>query len=260
MKTNLLEGKVVVVTGGAGLLGRTFCEAICEAGGIAVVAEKDEKEGKPFAADLYKRYDQRAIFVQADITSDASLHALIESVHNEYGYIDALVNNAYPRNKNYGRAFEDVAYHDFVENMGMHVGGYFLASKHFLNYFTQQKNGGNIINMASIYGVVAPRFEIYEGTPMTMPVEYSVIKSGIIHLTKYISRYYKGRNIRCNAISPGGILNNQPEPFVERYNAYSATKGMLDPKDIAGTLVYLLSDEAKYVNGQNIVVDDGWSL
>jgi NAD(P)-dependent dehydrogenase (short-subunit alcohol dehydrogenase family) len=254
-----LNGKVIVVTGGAGLLGRVFCEAICAAGGTVIVAEKNEAEGRPVAEDLHKRFDGRAIYLPVDVTSDSSLQVLISSVHNEFGFIDALVNNAYPRNKNYGNIVEEVTYHDFVENVGMHVGGYFLASKHFGQYFTNRKQG-NIINMGSIYGVIAPRFEIYEGTPMTMPVEYSVLKAGIIHLTKYMSRYYKGRNIRCNSISPGGIENNQPESFIEHYNAFGNTKGMLSPKDICGTLVFLLSDASTYVNGQNIVVDDGWSL
>lgn len=256
---NTLQGKVVVVTGGGGFLGRTFCEAIAEAGGTVIVADSDDKHARPFAEELNQRYEQRAVFMKVDITSDSSLQALIESVHNEFGYIDALVNNAYPRNKHYGQPFEEVTYHDFVENVGMHVGGYFLASKHFLNYFSERKQG-NIINLASIYGVIAPRFELYEGLPKTMPVEYAVIKSGVIHLTKYITRYFKGKNIRCNAISPGGIYHNEPEAFVDRYKAYANNKGMLDSRDLSGTLVFLLSDASQYVNGQNIVVDDGWSL
>jgi NAD(P)-dependent dehydrogenase (short-subunit alcohol dehydrogenase family) len=257
--SNELEGKVIVVTGGAGFLGRSFCEAICAAGGTAIVAEKNAADGKPVADDLYRRYDGRAIFIQTDITSDASLQALIESVHNEFGYIDALVNNAYPRNRNYGRPFEEVTYADFIDNVGMHVGGYFLTSKHFLSYFAS-RNQGNIVNLASIYGVIAPRFELYEGLNKTMPVEYAVIKSGIIHLTKYITRYYKGKNIRCNCISPGGILNKEPEEFVQKYNTYANNKGMLSPKDLSGALVFLLSDASAFVNGQNLVVDDGWSL
>jgi NAD(P)-dependent dehydrogenase (short-subunit alcohol dehydrogenase family) len=254
-----LTGKVVVVTGGAGLIGRAFCEAICEAGGTAVIAEKNETEGIRFANELNKKYPQRALCLPVDITADASIQALIEKVHNEFGYIDALVNNAYPRTKNFGRPFEEVTYHDFVEIVGLHVGGYFLTSKHFLNYFVSRKQG-NIINLSSIYGVVAPRFEIYEGTPMTMPLEYAVIKSGIVHMTKYIARYYKGQNIRCNSISPGGVLNNQPKSFVEQYNSFASSKGMLNPQDLCGALVFLLSDGAAYVNGQNLIVDDGWSL
>ncbi|HTL80363.1 MAG TPA: oxidoreductase [Bacteroidia bacterium] len=257
--SNELTGKVVVVTGGAGLLGRSFCEAICGAGGTVIVAEKVEKEGKKLAEELQKKFDGRALYIGVDITSEASLQVLIESVHSEFGYIDALVNAAYPRNKNYGKRFEEVTYHDFVENVGMHAGGYFLAAKQFLHYFSERKQG-NIINLASIYGIVPPRFEIYEGTDMTMPIEYAVIKAGIIHLTKYITRYYKGKGIRCNCISPGGIFNKHPESFVDQYRVYSNTKGMMEPKDISGALVFLLSDASAMVNGQNLVVDDGWSL
>ncbi|HET6989771.1 MAG TPA: oxidoreductase [Bacteroidia bacterium] len=259
MINDMLNGKVVVVTGAAGLIGRAYCAAICKAGGTVILAEKNETAGRLLADSLNETYSQRAFFFKTDITSETSLQVLIETVHNEFGYIDALVNNAYPHNENFGRRFEDVTYRDFVENVGMHVGGYFLASKNFLNYFSKRKQG-NIINMASIYGVVAPRFEIYEGTQMTVSVEYAVIKSGIIHLTKYITRYYKGQNIRCNSISPGGIANHQPESFLERYNSFGSTKGMLDAKDLCGTLVFLLSDASEFVNGQNVVVDDGWSL
>ncbi len=256
---NELDGKTIVVTGGAGLLGRAFCEAICMAGGTAIVADKNEVEGKAVAADLYKRFDKRALFIMVDITSDSSIQILIDAVHNEFGFIDALVNNAYPRNKNFGKIFEEVTYHDFVENVGMHLGGYFITSKHFANYFSEHKQG-NIINLGSIYGVIAPRFEIYEETQMTMPVDYAVLKAGILHLTKYISRYFRGKHIRCNTISPGGVFNKQEEAFVRDYNSFGNTKGLLEAKDVCGTLIFLLSDASKYVNGQNIIVDDGWTL
>jgi NAD(P)-dependent dehydrogenase (short-subunit alcohol dehydrogenase family) len=254
-----LEGKIIVLTGGAGLLGQAFAEAICVAGGTVIIGEKNEKTGKEFADKLYKKYEGRTVYQSLDITSDSSIQALIATVHAEFGYIDAVVNNAYPRNKNYGKAFDEVTYHDFTDNVGMHLGGYFLVCKHFARYFTERRQG-NIINLSSIYGVVAPRFEIYEDTSMTMPVEYAVIKSGIIHLTKYMTRYFKGTGIRCNSISPGGISNQQPAAFVERYNGYASNKGMLSPNDLCGALVFLLSDASAYVNGQNLVVDDGWSL
>ena len=178
---------------------------------------------------------------------------------NEFSKIDALVNNAYPRNKNYGRKFEDVTYEDFCENVNMHLGGYFLMMQQFAEHFKKQGHG-NIINIASIYGVIAPRFDIYDNTDMTMPVEYAAIKSAIIHLTKYVAKYYKGYNIRVNCISPGGIYNNQPEPFIKSYNEYALNRGILDSSDITGILLFLLSNESKYINGQNIIVDDGWTL
>jgi len=127
----------------------------------------------------------------------------IAFVHETYGRIDALVNNAYPRNKHYGRFLMDVEYDDFCDNLNLNLGGYFLTSQQFAAYFLKQ-GFGNIVNIASIYGVVAPKFEIYENTPMTMPVEYAVIKSALIHLTKYFAKSFKGKNIRTNSLSPGG--------------------------------------------------------
>ena len=104
------------------------------------------------------------------------------------------------------------------------------------------------------------RFEIYKDTEMTVPVEYAVIKSALIHLTKYMARYCQGKGVRINTISPGGILDNQPEVFLEKYNSMCSSKGMMDAQDLNGTIVYLLSSMSKYVNGQNIIIDDGWIL
>jgi len=126
-------------------------------------------------------------------------------------------------------------------------------------YFSKA-GGGSIVSLSSIYGVIAPRFDIYEGTDMTMPVEYAAIKSGIIHLTKYFTRYFSGNGIRFNCVSPGGIIDRQPKEFLDKYRKYSVSKGMLSPEDICGAVSFLLSDDSKYVNGQNIIVDDGWAL
>jgi len=256
----MLNDKVVIVTGGAGLIGRAFVRCIVEHSGIAIVADVNKQAGSEFIEGLKTDDPQAKVeFVEVDITSKESLAKMLSCLHDKHGRIDALVNNAYPRNKNYGSKFEEVTYDDFCQNVSMHLGGYFLASQQVANYFKQQGHG-SIINMASIYGVVAPRFSVYEHTPMTMPVEYAAIKSAIIHLTKYLAQYLKGDNIRVNCISPGGILDGQPAEFLSRYNSFAASKGMLDANDLQGTLLFLLSDMSKFVNGQNIVVDDGWSL
>jgi NAD(P)-dependent dehydrogenase (short-subunit alcohol dehydrogenase family) len=255
-----LNEKVVVVTGGAGLIGQSFVRCIVEHGGIAVVADVNRQAGSKFIEEL-KTSDPhaKAEFVEVDITSKESLANMISNLHGKHGRIDALVNNAYPRNKNYGRKFEEVTYDDFCQNVSVHLGGYFLTAQQIAGYFRKQGHG-SIVNMASIYGVVAPRFGVYENTKMTMPVEYAAIKSAIVHLTKYMAQYFKGNNIRVNCISPGGILDGQSTGFLTRYNSMAASKGMLDANDLQGTLLYLLSDMSQFVNGQNIVVDDGWSL
>lgn len=256
----MLKGKVVVITGGAGLIGKEFVKAVVENGGIAIIADINEEIGLKVKEDLSKELNSTNIdFLKLDITSKFSLNECIKYLDDKYGRIDALVNNAYPRNKNYGKHFFDVENSDFVENTGLNLGGYFTASQQFALYF-QKQGYGNIVNISSIYGVVAPRFEIYKDTSMTMPVEYAAIKSGLIQLTKYMAKYFKGMNIKVNALSPGGILNNQPQVFLDTYNSFATSKGMLEATDMKGTLVFLLSDMSKYVNGQNIVVDDGWSL
>lgn len=252
----LLKDKVVVVTGGAGLLGKEFCKTIVKHGGTAVIAEYN----MDLAKQAKETINHDKVFVYAlDITDKQSVVNLIEVLSEKFGKIDGLVNSAYPRNKNYGKHFFDVEYDDFVENVGMNLGGYFLTSQQFAKYFNTQ-GYGNIVNISSIYGVVAPKFEVYEDTPMTMPVEYAAIKSGLIHLTKYIAKYSKGKNIRVNTISLGGLEDAQPESFLVAYQSFCLNKGMLDASDVCGTLVYLLSDLSEYVNGQNIVVDDGFVL
>jgi len=256
----MLKDKVVVITGGAGLIGKEFVKAVVENQGIAIIADINEELGLKVKEDLSKELNSINIdFIKLDITSKSSLNSCIDFLNDKYQKIDALVNNAYPRNKNYGRHFFDVEYEDFIQNLGLNLGGYFTASQQFAQYFKKQ-GYGNIVNISSIYGVVAPKFEVYDNTPMTMPVEYAAIKSGLIHLTKYMAKYFKGMNIKVNALSPGGIFDSQPEAFLEKYKEKCLNKGMLDKSDMKGTLVYLLSDMSKYVNGQNIIVDDGFSL
>jgi NAD(P)-dependent dehydrogenase (short-subunit alcohol dehydrogenase family) len=257
--SGLLEGKRVVVTGGAGLLGRTFCSAIAEHGGQAVVADRDLVATQRLVDAIDKQYSGGAVAATLDITDKDSVDGMIDDIHARYGRIDAIVNNAYPRNSRYGRRMEEVEYADFCDNLGMHLGGYFLVMQRFAGYF-RREGGGNMINVSSIYGVVAPRFEIYEGTPMTMPVEYAAIKSGLLHLTRYFAQYLKGSNIRVNALSPGGILDRQPEVFLAQYRALCSEKGMLNPSDLAGSLVFLVSDLSRHIDGQNLIVDDGFSL
>lgn len=249
-----LKDKVIIVTGGAGLIGTAFSKAISKEGGIVIIADIDLNK----AIELSQKID-RSFPIELDITSSESLKIMIEQLHKNFGRIDAIVNNAYPRNQNYGRTLMDVEYNDFCENLNLNLGGYFLTSQMLMKYFMNQGRG-NIVQISSIYGLIAPRFEIYKGTLMTVPVEYSVIKSGLIHLTKYLAKFCKGKNIRVNSLSPGGIEDGQPEVFLKAYQEYCLSKGMLSPDDLTGGLVYLLGDESSFVNGQNLIIDDGFIL
>ncbi len=254
----MLSNKIVVVAGGAGLLGSSFCSAIAEQGGTAIIADLDMVAATAVAEKIRANGGDAEAEV-LNITDSVSVNNLITSLNERYGRIDAVVNNAYPRNKNYGRRLEDVTYADFCENVSMHLGGYFLVAQKFALYF-REHNGGNIVNIASIYGTLAPRFDIYADTSITMPVEYAAIKSAVIQVTRFFAQYFKTDGVRCNSISPGGILDHQPDDFLEKYNSHCGIKGMLDPQDLIGVLVFLLSDTSQYINGQNMIIDDGFSI
>ena len=255
----MLKNKIIVVTGGAGRLGQAFVNAIAQNGGIAIAADINLNAAERIVENVGKDSIGSVIAAQLDITSKNSILELIENIRAQYGRIDAVVNNAYPRNKNYGSKLENVTYEDFCENVDMHLGGYFLVAQQFCLVFREQ-GGGNLINISSIYGTLTPRFEIYEDTAMTTPIEYAAIKSAVIHLTRYFAQYFKDDGIRVNSLSPGGIFDNQPDSFIDAYRKHCGAKGMLDPQDITGALLFLLSNRSRFMTGQNLIVDDGFSM
>jgi NAD(P)-dependent dehydrogenase (short-subunit alcohol dehydrogenase family) len=255
MQSNSLKDKIIVITGGAGAIGQSFVQGISDRGGIAIVADINLEAAQLLA----EGFTGNAYAAHLDITSKDSITSLIEGLMQKYGRIDAVINNAYPRNKNYGSKLENVTYKDFCENLDMHLGGYFLVAQQFCLAFKKQ-GYGNVVNISSIYGSIAPRFEVYKGTEMTMPVEYAAIKAAVEQLTRYFAQYFKGSGIRVNSLSPGGIAAGQPSEFLAAYNDKCASKGMLDAKDVVGTLMFLLADESKFITGQNLIVDDGFSL
>ena len=264
----MLQDKVVVITGGAGLLGREFSKSIIKENGTVVIADINKESSNSFIHEINELYPNSTImFHYLDITSKDSIETLIYNVSKKYGKIHSWVNNAYPKIKSmksntkreYSNSFFNVNYEDFCESVSIHLGSVFLCSQRISSFFIEQ-GFGNIINISSIYGFIAPRFEIYEGTGMTMPVDYAVNKSAINHFTRYLAKFLKNKNIRVNTLSPGGISNSQPSTFQTKYKELSSNKGMLESKDICGALLFLLSDNSTYVNGQNIIVDDGWTL
>lgn len=244
----MLKDKVVIIIGGSGLIGKAFVKSAMQ------------NRAKVINADINRpNIELDCEFIHTDITSKNSLDNLIELISQKYGKIDAVVNSAYPRTKSFSNHFFDVEYDDFCTNTNLQLGGAFLVMQRFAKFFKSQ-GYGNIITLSSIQGVVAPKFQTYEGTQMSSPVAYSAIKAGVIHLSRYLAKYLKGANIRVNCISPGGILDNQNEIFLNQYKDVCLNKGMLDPSDICGALIFLLSDYSEFINGQNIIVDDGFCL
>lgn len=239
------SGRVVVVTGGAGLLGREVCAALRAAGADVWSADVAASDG-----------DERSIAV--DITSEKSIASAFDLVVAESGSLDVLVNCAYPRTPDWGAPLDSESLESWRANLDSHLGGYFATSREAARRMAEAGDG-SIINFASIYGVVGPSYEVYAGTTMTMPSAYSAIKGGIIGMTRLLATYYGPRGVRCNCVSPGGVEDRQSESFIERYASLTPLGRMASPEDIVGAVVFLASRAGAYVTGQNIVVDGGWS-
>lgn len=253
----MLKDKKILVAGAGGLLGSTLSAALLEQGAKLLVADinlslMDERLRQ-------QGIDQEHLDVLR-FALDLNDVGSVEALFNSLGDVDGAVNCTYPRNKRYGASFENVTLADFNENVSLHLGSSFLFMQQCAKYFERNHRSFSLVNISSIYGVVSPKFEVYDRTSMTMPVEYAAIKSALIHLSKYLAGYVGNSHFRSNCVSPGGIFDSQPEPFLGAYKKYTLGKGMLDIKDVVGAIIFLLSDHASYVNGQNIIVDDGFTL
>lgn len=253
-----LSGKVAVITGGAGLLGKAFASGFASHGADVWIADIDPRRSKAVQRNLrLEGLQANCIFL--DIADRSSITQCIAKILTTSKRIDIWVNNAYPQTRDWKRPFEKVSTSSWRKTIDQHLNGYCFCCQEIAKAMKKQK-GGVIINIASIYGVVGPDFSIYEGTPMTMPAAYSAIKGGIINFTRYLACYYGPYGIRVNSISPGGVLNGQSESFVKRYSQKTPLRRMAKPEDIVGALIYLASDVSSYVTGHNLIVDGGWTI
>ncbi|WPE17744.1 oxidoreductase [Candidatus Thioglobus autotrophicus] len=250
----MLKEQVIAISGASGLMGRAFAHGVVKNGGKVILGDIND------TGSLVDEFgNENAFFADLDVTNIDSINDFFEIGRQKFGKIDGVVHSAYPRSSQWGTRFEDLKPEGLAEDLFGQLGGAILFSQSAVSMFKEQ-GYGNLIHLSSIQGVSSPKFHHYNGTKMVSPIEYSAIKSGIVSITKYLAKYCSGSNIRVNCISPGGILDNQPEVFLQKYNDSCLGKGMLDAEDVVGTLIYLLSEQSKYVNGQNIIVDDGWLL
>ena len=238
-----LEGKTIVVTGGQGLIGTAFCEHIREAGGTAISADID-------GGDLH-----------LDIADETSINDGIASVLKEHGTLDGWINSAFPKTDDFRGTPDEISTESWRANIDMHLTGFFLSSRAALETMKEQ-GSGCLINLGSIYGVGGPDYRIYgDNLDIANPVTYGAIKGGIITMTQHLAAYYGQFGLRANCISPGGVLDSHRHPgdFIENYTARVPLGRMANPEDVAPAAVYLLSDDASYVTGVNLMVDGGWS-
>jgi NAD(P)-dependent dehydrogenase (short-subunit alcohol dehydrogenase family) len=241
-----LNNKVIIVTGGTGLIGKEIVSSIKKCNGIAINTD----------INLETKLDNDEVY--CNITDEFSISQVINLVVSKYGRIDGLVNNAYPRTKDWGLKFEEIKPESWRENIDIQLNSSFVFCQKVLTQMKLQ-NSGAIVNVASQYGVIAPDFSVYDGTDLTSPAAYSAIKGGLINFTRYIASYFGKFGIRANCISPGGVFDNQNPIFVKNYESKVPMRRMGVAKDMGDPVAFLLSDSASYITGQNLIIDGGWT-
>ncbi|MBT6939339.1 MAG: SDR family oxidoreductase [Candidatus Marinimicrobia bacterium] len=265
-----LTGKVAVISGGAGLLGEKHAEAIAEFGGIPILLDIDEKAGTKKASRISNEYQVDCEFMLCDITDESQILSVRDTLLSRFGHIDILINNAAidPKIKddseiNLSR-LENFSIDQWNLELSVGLTGSMLCSKIF-GYEMSKAGEGVILNISSDLGIIAPDQRIYkkDGLPENeqpvKPVTYSVIKHGLIGLTKYLATYWADKGVRCNALCPGGIYNNQPDEFVKKISNLIPLGRMADEDEYKASVVFMVSEASAYMNGSVVSMDGGRS-
>ncbi len=252
-----LKDKVAIVTGASGWLGSAMSHALAEAGATLVVTSRTEQKANEFAATLPGDNHIGLAFSQDDTDS---IPLFVEDIVKRLGRVDILINNAYG-----GTApdIEDATAEDFDKAYHTGVTSYFLLAREVVNHLKSRNSSGSIINIASMYGVVASYPEAYEELTINSPAPYHGLKGGLIHLTRHLAVYWAKDNIRVNAISPGAFpsqkVHESMPNFISRLEQKVPMGRMGKPHELKGLVVLLASDAGTYLTGQNILVDGGWT-
>ena len=264
-----LKGKVIVVTGAAGLLGKKHAEAIAAYGGIPVLLDLSGEAVENLASKLNLEYNIDATGYAVDITDELQIKNNCEVIINKFGKIDGLVNNAAnnPKveddgEKSFSR-LENFPLDIWNQDVAVGLTGAFLCAKYYGMKISQNPQGGSIVNISSDLGLIAPDQHLYmkeglnEELQPVKPVTYSVVKTGLIGLTRYLATYWAEKGVRCNAMCPGGVDNNQPEEFLREVHKRIPMKRVAQADEYQGTLLWMLSDASSYLNGAIVPVEGG---
>lgn len=251
-----LSGKVVLVTGGYGYLGHSICQGLAQSGAeVVVLGRHREKFEQSFTKENKSIY-----FISCDVSSTHSVQMAYQQAQQTFGKIDVLINNAFYLK---GGKADQLNDEDWAYSMDGTINNYYRCIREVLPYFRAHKSG-RIINVSSMYGMVAPDFTIYENHPQYVnPPHYGVGKAGVIQLTKYFASFLGKENILVNSVSPGPFPSKQVQEnqsFIEVL-ARKTTLGRIGlPEELQGVFIFLSASASSYINGQNIAVDGGWTI
>ena len=264
-----LDGKVIVITGAAGLLGEKYAHAVAAYGGHPILLDLSQNSVDILADKLTKKYGVKAKGFEVDITNEKQVELNSNLVIELYGKIDGLVNNAAnnPKmesssEKNFSR-LENFSLDMWNQDIAVGLTGAFLCAKYYGYKISQNQKGGSIVNISSDLGIIAPDQRLYkrpglsEEQQLVKPITYSVVKTGIIGLTRYLATYWPEKNVRCNAMCLGGVENNLPDNFMKKVVTKIPMNRLAKSNEYQGSLVWMLSDASSYLNGAIIPIEGG---
>ena len=263
-----LKGNTVLVTGGGGLLGRQFALALAQAGADVMLADL-AYEAAADQAEVIRAEGLSAEALAVDVIDPDSTRAMVEQTLARFGRLDVLINSAaldpkfdpQHQSEQIANAFETYSLEAWRKALDVNLNGMFLASQAAVQPMLAQGKGV-IINICSTYGINGPDQRIYirpDGTRSYKPVYYSVTKAGVLGFTRYLAAYYAGKNIRVNALTPGGVYNQHDEVFVKAYSAKTILGRMANIDEMSAAMLFLASDASSYMTGANLIVDGGWT-
>lgn len=263
-----MTGKTAIITGAAGLLGKQFCLALAQAGANVVMADLDKKPVLENEVE-FREMGLNALAVEVDVSDPDSTKSMVERALTVFGSVDVLVNSAAldPKFDSAGvsaqgaNSFESFSLDAWRQALDVNLTGMFLSSQAAVVPMLKQGQGV-IVNICSMYGLVGPDQRLYErpdGTRQFKPVYYSTTKAGVLGFTRYLATYYAGKNIRVNALTPGGVFNDHDEVFTTQYSARTVLGRMANLDEMNGAMLFLCSDASSYMTGSNLVVDGGWT-
>ncbi|HLZ26931.1 MAG TPA: SDR family oxidoreductase [Chloroflexota bacterium] len=268
-----LDGRVALVTGGAGLLGRRYCEALLQAGARVVIGDLDGPRAAALAQELS---ESNAMGTLQDVADEQSVNNTVDKAVERFGRLDILVNNAALTVRggserlspaDYFAPFEDYKREVWDQALAVNLTGMLLCAQAAgRQMLRQDPPGGVIVNISSTYGVVAPDQRLYAGVKspyadasFNTPVSYAVTKTAVLGLTRYLATYWGRKNIRVNALTPHGVFDNHDDSFVENFVYRSPLGRMARNDEYRGALLFLVSDASSYMTGANLIVDGGWT-
>lgn len=258
-----LHDKVIVVTGGTGILGNLYCRCLAQAGAEVIIADLDQESCQNLAEDINSNGVKKAVGLSVNLADEDSVCQWAAQILKQFGRVDVLVNNAAAKSVNFFASLEKFPLEDWNQIMAVNVTGMFLVARE-LGPSMAERGQGSIINISSIYGVVGPDQRIYEGSYykdlggyINTPLIYSATKGSVLAITKYLATYWGPKGVRTNTLTPGGVSSGQNGVFQEKYSARVPLGRMAEAEEMVGALIFLASDASSYLNGQNIIVDGG---